>query len=95
MTNNVTSRRKVLLEALQSGPKSWSFLRRTYYVGERALSKASTSFHNQLVRMQSKGLITKADGEYKITDAGKIAIHSTCNHVLDSYGRCYYCMQLV
>jgi hypothetical protein len=69
--NNLTGRRIVILSALSSGPKTWAYLRMVYFpTAERQANKASTSFCNQLIRMQDKGLIQKTLLGYIITEEG-------------------------
>lgn len=68
----LTDRRVVILKALMEGPKSWTLLRAVYYpTAERQKSSASTSFFNQLKKMQSLGLIQKTVLGYEITALGK------------------------
>jgi predicted transcriptional regulator len=74
MNKQLTPERVKILGALQSGPKTWSQLRLAYFGEARAQSKASTSFNNQLHRMQNKGLIQTVMGGYEITDLGKALI---------------------
>lgn len=93
MNKHITARRMPLLEALLSGPKSWSYLRRIYFVGPRAESDSNTPFSNQLIRMQMVGLIKKtAEGEYAITSEAKKAMGYDCSHIVDTEGRCMLCM---
>jgi predicted transcriptional regulator len=74
MNKQLTPERAKILCALKSGPKTWSQLRMGYYGEARSQSKASTSFNNQLHRMQNKGLIQTVMGGYEITELGKTMI---------------------
>ena len=71
MNKDLTPQRAVILRSLASGPKSWSTLRLEYYGEARAKSRASTSFNNQLGRMQSGGFIEKVMGGFAITEVGR------------------------
>lgn len=73
----VTECRIVILNVLQSGPKTWKDLRAAYYGDVRGVSKANTSFHNQTDRMIAAGLIKKEDAHYEITEAG-LAMLASC-----------------
>jgi predicted transcriptional regulator len=66
----VTPARCVFLRMLSDGPKTWKDLREAYYGPERAKSKASTSFHNQVEKQQTLGLIQHVDGHYELTAKG-------------------------
>ena len=74
MMTELTPERAKILGALKSGPKTWSQLRLVYFGEARAKSKASTSFNNQLDRMQDRGLIQTVMGGYEITDKGMALI---------------------
>lgn len=67
----ITPQRVVVLKHLESGPKSWAYLRLAYYGPERAKSKASTSFMNQLQKLAELGLIKKTLQGYEITEVGR------------------------
>jgi predicted transcriptional regulator len=67
----VTDGRKVLLQSLRSGPKSWKELRLAYYGPERAKSKASTSFMGQLKKMKEVDFIAvNTEGKYELGHIG-------------------------
>lgn len=68
----ITYERLKIMNALKTGPKSWTSLRVSYYGVERAKSPASTSFHNQLQRMMEGGLIKKVIGGYGLTEEGEM-----------------------
>lgn len=91
MTNNITARRSVILQALLSGPKTWTYLRGVYYGEERAKNVSTTSFANQLARMTSMGLIVKTMEGYAITDSGKRGMGFDCAHIVDKAGCCMLC----
>ena len=76
----ITAERNKILVALEEGPKSWTALRLAYYGPERAKLPASTSFHNQLQRMLTGGLIKKVVGGYARAEA------MTCGHITHENG---------
>jgi len=67
----VTNNRMVFLRELKDGPKTWKHLRLAYYGPERFKSPASTSFMNQIKKLESFGIIEKKDGHYVLTAKGQ------------------------
>lgn len=67
----MTFERLKIVNALKSGPKTWSVLRVAYYGEERAKHPASTSFHNQLQRMIEGGVVKKIPMGYTLTESYK------------------------
>jgi len=66
----VTPARCVFIRMLMSGPKTWKDLREAYYGPERAKSKSSTSFQNQIEKQLVLGIIQHVDGHYELTAKG-------------------------
>lgn len=60
----MTIERLKIVNALVSGPKSWTQLRLAYYGEMRAKNPASTSFVNQMDRMVQGGIIKRVIGGY-------------------------------
>ena len=80
MANELTDRRIVILQALEGGPKTWTYLRTVYYPGDRYKNKASTSFNNQLNRLHTKGLIAQTVFGYEITYEGLRQLEEVAEH---------------
>lgn len=74
----ITYEKLKIINALKEGPKTWTELRNIYYADkgiERLNSKASTSFYNQLKRMQEANLVVKEGKGYILGDATKCCPH--------------------
>jgi len=73
----VTQGRMVILRELEGTSKKWSELRLAYFGPARAKAKASTSFHMQLTKLISLGIVVKGqDEKYSLTDMGNSALNS-------------------